>query len=247
MKHLRPSPLRCAGGGNAPACPGGEVETSDEADVASGPPTPEGKVRGAAEIELPLKETRHSLSSTCKHICPNMPFCEACIRGNMTRKHARTCKPADMTLIPTKFGEHVTADRLAPNRTDPQGVEGSAYAVVIFDIGTYPTAAKGATEARLSLQDYTGPRQTVSSLQCDGAKELYKAAVELGLSQSHLDPTCHSPTRLRKGKVDTSKKERGRCLNSVASRLLGGHMQPGVSASRRTPGNTNQARLGTTP
>ena len=81
----------------------------------------------------------------------------------MTRKYARTRKPADLTLIPTKCGEQVTADHLVPNPAESQGVEGSAYAVV------------------LSLQDFIGPRQTVSSFQCDGATELNKAAVEFGL------------------------------------------------------------------
>ena len=62
-----------------------------------------------------------------------------------------------------------------------------------FSTGTkyldcYPTADKGATEARLSLQGYIGPRQTVSSFQCDGAKELYKAAIELGLCPSTSRP-----------------------------------------------------------
>ena len=111
----------------------------------------------------------------------------------MTWKHARTRKPADSSLLPKEFGEQVTADHLVSNRNDSLGVEGSAYAVVIFDLGTryldcYPTADKGATEARLALQDYIGPHQAVKSFQCDGAKELYKAAVELGLCPSTSRP-----------------------------------------------------------
>ena len=148
--------------------------------------------REAADIELSLRDNVQTIEHLLTHL-PKNPFCEACIRGKMTRKHAPTRRPVDMTAIPTKFGEQVTAYHLISNREYCQGVEGSAYAVVVVDIGTryldcYPTADKGATEARLSLQDFIGPRQTVSSCQCDGAKELYKAAVDLGLCPSTSRP-----------------------------------------------------------
>ena len=104
-----------------------------------------------------------------------------------------------------------------------------------FSTGTkyldrYPTADKGATEARLSLQGYIGPRQTVSSFQCDGAKELYKAAIELGLCPSTSRPYVSQ---------SNSVAER-----QAASRPLGGRMRPGVFASRLTPGSTIQAPHG---
>ena len=101
----------------------------------------------AAEIELTLREKAQTTEHLLTHL-PKNPFCKACIRGKTTRKHARTRQLADMTLIPTLFGEQVTADHLVSNRADSQGVEGSAYAVFIFDIAAryldcYPTAKNG--------------------------------------------------------------------------------------------------------
>ena len=58
-------------------------------------------------------------AGTVEHLLthlPNTPFCEACVRGNMTRKRARTRKPADNAAIPTTFGEQVAADHLVTNR-----------------------------------------------------------------------------------------------------------------------------------
>ena len=49
------------------------------------------------------------------------------------RPDTHTCR---YDCYPNKFGEQATADHLISNRVDCQGIEGSAYAVVVFDIGT---------------------------------------------------------------------------------------------------------------
>ena len=44
-----------------------------------------------------------------------------------------------------------------------------------------PLGRENATESRIALQSFLGPRTVVKTFQCDGARELYKAAVELGI------------------------------------------------------------------
>ena len=148
-----------------------------------------------------------------------------------------------MTFAPTKYGDQVTADHLISNREDCQGVEGSAYAVVIFGIGTrylecYPPADKGATEARLSLQDFIGPWQTVSSFPCDGAKELYRAAVDLGLCPARHAHTFRSRIPLPSDKYGMSRKVPAHCSNSMVLHLHSGHTRLDAFASPRTRGIT---------
>ena len=79
----------------------------------------------------------------------------------MTRKHARTRKLADMTLIPTTFGEQVTADHLVTNRAETQRVDGSAYAVVIFDRHQIPRLLPhGRQGSHRSSPIFTGLHRT---------------------------------------------------------------------------------------
>jgi len=56
--------------------------------------------------------------------------------------------------------------------------------MVVLDLGTrwrdcYPSAERDATQSRLALQCFIGPRTKVKTFQCDGARELYRAAVDL--------------------------------------------------------------------
>ena len=79
-QHLCPSPLSCAGGGNAPACPGEEVEASDAVDVFVKTVPTEDPTRDAADIELSLREKATTIEHLLTHL-PKTPFSEACIRG----------------------------------------------------------------------------------------------------------------------------------------------------------------------
>ena len=54
----------------------------------------------------------------------------------------------------------------------------------------FPTGDKDAIDARLALQQFVGPRAVVESFHCDGAKELYKAAVDRGMCPSTSRPCC---------------------------------------------------------
>ena len=134
-------------------------------------------------------------SLTLEHLMTHLPknaHCSACQRANMVKKHART-KKRTPDHMPTTFGDQVTAYHLIANRADNQGHDGSKYAVVVYDLATryrdcFPTGDKDAIDARLALQQRSGPKATVQSFHCDGAKELYKAAVELVLCPSTSRP-----------------------------------------------------------
>ena len=123
----------------------------------------------------------------------------------MVKKHARTRK-RDPDQLPTTFGEQVTADHLVSVRVDSQGHDGSKYAVVIYDIATryrdcFPTGDKDAVDARLAWQQFIGPKATVQPFHCDGAKELYKAAVELGLCPSTSRPYCSTSNSIAERQI----------------------------------------------
>jgi hypothetical protein len=135
----------------------------------------------------------NSLEHLLTHL-PKHPHCSACQRAKLVKKHARRRRvnPDDM---PTRFGEQVTADHLISSRENSVGYDGSKYAIVIYDIATsyrdcFPTGDKDAIDARLALQQFVGPRSTVESFHCDGAKELYNAVVDLGMCPSTSRPYC---------------------------------------------------------
>ena len=120
----------------------------------------------------------------------------------MAKKHART-KKRTPDQLPTNFGEQVTADHLVFNRADSQGHDGTTNAVVIYDIATryrdcFPTGDNDAIDARLALQQFIGPKANVHSFHCDGAKELYKAAVDLGMCLSTSRPYCSTSNSRRR-------------------------------------------------
>ena len=104
----------------------------------------------------------------------------------MTRKRARTEKPADNTSIPTTCGEQVAADHLVTRSTSqsvyqPTCIRGSplGHRSQLCRLVSY--TRQRTTEARLVLQVLIGPRQSVMSFPFDGAKELSMAAIELDL------------------------------------------------------------------
>ena len=80
--------------------------------------------------------------------------------------------------------------------------------MVVLDVGTrwrdcYPSAEKNTTESRIALQSFLGPRTVVKTFQCDGARELYKAAVELGICPTTSASTSHSRTPSSSERYDT--------------------------------------------
>ena len=57
--------------------------------------------------------------------------------------------------------------------------------MVVLDLGTrwrgcYPSADKGSAQSMITLPSFIGPRVIVKTCQCDGARKLYKAAVDRG-------------------------------------------------------------------
>ena len=82
---------------------------------------------------------------------------------------------------------------MVASRPYSQGYDGSRYAVVVYDLGAsyrdcFPTGDRDAIDAILALQHFIGPRASVQSFHCDGAKEFFKAAVDLGLRLSTSRP-----------------------------------------------------------
>ena len=65
--------------------------------------------------------------------------------------------------------------------------------MVALDLATrwrdcFPSAERDSTQSRVALQSFIGPRTTVKTFQCDGARELYKAAVDLGICPTTSRP-----------------------------------------------------------
>ena len=142
-------------------------DTEAHSDLARGDVVEEG---------LSLRGKARTVDHPVTHLA-TAPLCEACVRGNMTRKRAHTKKPDDNTAVPTTRGDQVAADHLVANRIVSHGINRSAYAAVFWGIGTryvdsYPGGDKRAAEARPALQVLIGPRQSVMSFQCDVAHDV---------------------------------------------------------------------------
>ena len=115
------------------------------------------------------------------------------MRAKMVKKHARRRHAPTGPDSPTIFGDSITADHLFSTGEQSMGAAGEQYAMVVLDLGTrwrdcYPSAERDATQSRLALQSFIGPRTTVKTFQCDGARELYKAAVDLGICPTTSRP-----------------------------------------------------------
>ena len=178
-----------AGGGDAPVVPTPEAApilgSSDDGGDA---PEPDGEGKGQANSAEEAKSLRHLLT----HL-PKNSHCEACMRAKMVKKHARRRHAPTGPDSPTIFGDSVTADHLFSTGEKSTGTAGEQYAMVVLDLGTrwrdcYPSAERDATQSRLALQSFIGPRTVVKTFQCDGAKELYKAAVDLGICPNTSRP-----------------------------------------------------------
>ena len=87
---------------------------------------------------------------------------------------------------PANFGDAITADHLFSTGELSERSSGEKYAMVVLDLATrwrdcFPSAERDSTQSRVALQSFIGPRTTVKTFQCDGAREFYKAAVDLGI------------------------------------------------------------------
>ena len=171
-----------AGGGDAPACPTTEATPlQGSSDDGADGPDPDGEGKGQSNSAEDAKSLRHLLT----HL-PKNPHCDACMRAKMVKKHARRRHAPTGPDSPTTFGDSITADHLFSTGEQSMGTAGEQYAMVVLDLGTRwrdccPSAERDATQSRLALQSFIGPRTTVKTFQCDGARELYKAAVDLGI------------------------------------------------------------------
>ena len=115
------------------------------------------------------------------------------MRANVVKKHARRRHAPAGPDAPVSFGDSITADHLFPRGERGEGTAGEKYAMVVLDIGTrwrgcYPFAERDSTQSRVAPQSFIGPRAVVKTFQCDGARELYKAAVELGICPTTARP-----------------------------------------------------------
>ena len=126
------------------------------------------------------------------------------------REHMTRTMPARRSPPTSRSYRRLLASkRQLPIRIGKSGNLGFANTVVIFDIGTinvdaFPTADRWG-HARLSLHEIIGPRQYVASFKCDGSREFYSAAVELGqcLDISPPSPMHRSRTQLLINESDT--------------------------------------------
>ena len=76
-------------------------------------------------------------------------------------------------------------------------------------VDSYPTRERRATGARLDLQVLIYPRQSVMPFQCDGSKELWIAAIELGLCPSTYRPYVPQPDFIMGRQIGHSKEGTG--------------------------------------
>ena len=215
-------------------------DTEAHSDLARGDVVEEG---------LSLRGKARTVDHLLTHL-PTAPLCEACVRGNMTRKRAHTKKPDDNTAVPTTLGDQVAADHLVANRIVSHGINRSAYAVVFWGIGTryvdsYPGGDKRAAEARPALQVLIGPRQSVRSFQCGVAKELYTAAIELALCPSPYRPYVPQPNFIAERQIrHVEESTRTPSLSSAALHRHGGLTRRAGSAQPPMPQHKKVHRHG---
>ena len=115
----------------------------------------------------------------------------------------------------------------------------SSFSTLALDIlNAIQRRTREPLKLAFSLQDFIGPRQTVSSFACDGAKELYRAAVDLGLCPARHAHTFRSRIPLPSDKYGMSRKVPAHCSNSTVLHLHSGHTRLDAFASPRTRGIT---------
>jgi hypothetical protein len=184
------------GGGNAPALPVTTRKEEASPIAESETPSDDGQEQGTGKEQIKSFPNTPAEAKTLRHMLTHLPkndHCEACTRANMVKKHARRCHTPSGPDAPTAFGDSVTADHLFSAGDKDVGTHGERYAMVVLDQGTrwrdcFPSAEKDTTQSRIALQSFLGPRVTVNTFQCDGARELYKAAAELGICPTTSRP-----------------------------------------------------------
>jgi len=173
-------------GASPPACAGPSSSESveekfptKEAESGGKPPT-----LGADKIP-----EEHFLTHLPKH-----PKCPACQAARMQNRQCRRQKHDENEEPKTKkFGDHITADHIVSLAEEAESFEGHSYAVVMRDTHTdwvecYPTALKSADDAVEAMQNFVGPRDTVSLIHTDCSGELKAAARVLGWRHSTSTP-----------------------------------------------------------
>ena len=101
---------------------------------------------------------------------------------------ATNCGFVVSEVAPWLFVENTTAQE------DIQHISGylslpigcATKAMGVLDLDTrwrdcYLSAKRDSTQSRVALPSFIGPRVVVTTCQCGGARELYEAAVELGI------------------------------------------------------------------
>ena len=81
----------------------------------------------------------------------------------MVKKHARRRNNPIGPDAPVAFGDSIIADHLFSAGDHSEGTSDEKYAMVVLDLGTrwrdcYPSAERDATQSRLALQCFIGPR-----------------------------------------------------------------------------------------
>ena len=104
----------------------------------------EPKLRAAA------KDIWHLMTHRCKN-----SFCPTCMKVKMQRWPCRSHLPP----APDKFGAEVCADTLLAYTNESWGLEGEAYAVVMYDratkyIGGFPEGNKSADDHKEALREF---------------------------------------------------------------------------------------------
>ena len=94
------------------------------------------KEKDETKTQQYLLNEANSVEHLMTHL-PNNPYCAACQRANMKKKHSRRERFRNLKgFIPTKFGEQVTADHFIAAKDESRAVDGSRYGLMVFDIGT---------------------------------------------------------------------------------------------------------------
>ncbi len=157
----------------------GEGEADDAIDTLEGgiPDTPE-----------EAKSLRHLLT----HL-PKSRFCPACIRAKMQKKQARRRAIGNPQTEAVNFGDECTCDHWICNNELSKGITGETVALAFKDMATGwisadPLTAKSADRARNALEAKRAPGETYRYFYTDGAPELRKALLDMGVRHDEALP-----------------------------------------------------------
>ena len=128
---------------------------------------------------------------------PKNPYCKACQKCSVYKRHARRKKKVKEGEIPlaTQFGDSVTFDHFLLRKEDSVGVDGEKACMVGHDeatdlLGAYPQAAKAKADAIRAIKDWAGPvpHKVIKRFYSDNAGEFLAAAKALHLVHEKSTP-----------------------------------------------------------